>query len=184
MASVPDRVFGLAAGVEIQQLANGVVVGNVRGPAVGRGNGGIERSGRVGEPLRTVVVEVRQRALPERLRGILIAGDGTPWVSRNRLIHPLDPFWRIEPPVPQLHEPPGGRANGYRPRAGRVARRLVQASLAVSEVKNDDQGNTRLTKGGKRGETARDDVSSALVLAAGALSRTPSRPRHVYLGSV
>ena len=63
-------------------------------------------------------------------------------------------------------------------------RGLVQASLAVSEIKNDDQGNTRLTKGGKRGETARDDVSSALALAAGALSRTPSRPRHVYLGSV
>ena len=47
---MPDQVFGLAAGVELQQLANGVVDGNVRGPAVGRRDGGIECRVRVGEP--------------------------------------------------------------------------------------------------------------------------------------
>ena len=65
-----------------------------------------------------------------------------------------------------------------------AVRGLVQAALAVSEVKSDDQGSVRLVKSGSRQQTSRDDVSSALLFAAGALSRTPSRPRRVYLGSV
>ena len=65
-----------------------------------------------------------------------------------------------------------------------AVRGLVEAALAVSEVRSDDQGNTRLSKSGKRGQTARDDVSSALALAAGALARSPSRPKRVYLGLV
>lgn len=52
-------------------------------------------------------------------------------------------------------------------------RPLIQASLSVSEVKNDDQGNVRLIKRDPANNTARDDVSAALVLAAGALSRAP-----------
>ena len=51
------------------------------------------------------------------------------------------------------------------------SRSLVAASLAVAMVKNDDQGNVRLMKAGTN-NTARDDVSAALVLAAGAFSRS------------
>ena len=63
-------------------------------------------------------------------------------------------------------------------------RGLVESALAVSEVKSDDQGNTRLSKSGARGSTARDDVASALLLAGGLLARSPSRPKRVYLGLV
>ena len=46
---------------------------------------------------------------------------------------------------------------------------LLAASIQVSQVKSDDQGNTRLTK--SKNNTARDDVAAALVLAAGACDR-------------
>ena len=61
------------------------------------------------------------------------------------------------------------------------SRPLVSASLSVSEVKNDDSGNAKLCKRGVN-NTARDDVSAALTLAAGALSRMPVRSSGVYLG--
>ena len=48
-------------------------------------------------------------------------------------------------------------------------RDLLQASLSVAQVKNDDQGSTRLTKSSSN--VARDDVAAALVLAAGAYRR-------------
>ena len=48
---------------------------------------------------------------------------------------------------------------------------LLEASLAVAMVKNDDQGSTRLVKRDTN-NCARDDVASALVLAAGLFSRT------------
>ena len=50
------------------------------------------------------------------------------------------------------------------------SRLLLAASLAVAQVKNDDQGNTRLVKTGSH-NTARDDVAAALVLVAGAYWR-------------
>ena len=50
------------------------------------------------------------------------------------------------------------------------SRPLLAASLAVSMVKSDDQGNTRLVKSGV-GNCARDDVSAGLCLAAGAYWR-------------
>ena len=58
------------------------------------------------------------------------------------------------------------------------SRALIQYSLSVSQVENDDSGNARLTKRGPN-NCARDDVSSALVLAAGALSRAAKTPRSV-----
>ncbi|MCY4510476.1 MAG: hypothetical protein OXG35_26490, partial [Acidobacteria bacterium] len=61
---------------------------------------------------------------------------------------------------------------------------LLSASLGAAMVKNDDQGNTRLIKRDRANNTARDDVAAALTLAAGALSRSPERPRCVYLGRV
>ena len=47
---------------------------------------------------------------------------------------------------------------------------LIAASLAVSLVRSDDAGNTRLSKSGTH-NTGRDDVSAALTLAAGAWER-------------
>lgn len=63
------------------------------------------------------------------------------------------------------------------------SRGLVAASLAVASVKGDDQGNVRLVKR-DRNNTARDDVAQALTLAAGAVARSPDRPRRVYLGRI
>lgn len=53
---------------------------------------------------------------------------------------------------------------------------LLTASLSAAMVKNDDQGNTRLSKRGTNNQ-ARDDVAAALVLAAGAYVRSMERPR-------
>ena len=55
------------------------------------------------------------------------------------------------------------------------SRRLLEASLSVAMVSNDDAGNTRLSKRGTNNQ-ARDDVAAALVLAAGARARAP-KPR-------
>ena len=56
------------------------------------------------------------------------------------------------------------------------SRPLLKASLGVSEVKNDDQGSTRLVKRGVNNE-ARDDVAAAFVLGAGVLNRRMQVPR-------
>ena len=62
------------------------------------------------------------------------------------------------------------------------SRPLLQASLAVAQVKNDDQGNTRLAKTGTN-NTARDDVAAAWVLVAGLLERSkPKAPTWKYHG--
>ena len=50
------------------------------------------------------------------------------------------------------------------------SRALLQHSLSVSTVENDDAGNSRMVKKSKN-NLARDDVAAALLLAAGALSR-------------
>ena len=55
------------------------------------------------------------------------------------------------------------------------SRALIEPSLAVSRVKNDDAGNTRLEKRSSN-NTGRDDVAVALVLAAGGFARATSRP--------
>ena len=65
-----------------------------------------------------------------------------------------------------------------------ITRSILQASLAVARVQNDDQGNTRLAKREHGGNSARDDVAAALTLAAGAVSRLPAVSRGAYLGSV
>ena len=56
------------------------------------------------------------------------------------------------------------------------SRLLLAASLSAAMVKNDDQGNVRLSKRGTNNQ-ARDDVAAALVLGAGALARELDRPR-------
>lgn len=55
-------------------------------------------------------------------------------------------------------------------------RPLVEASLSVARVRNDDQGSVRMVKADPSNNTARDDVAAALVLAAGLLSRAPPPP--------
>ena len=55
-----------------------------------------------------------------------------------------------------------------------LARLLLAESLAVSRITSDDQGSVRLTK--SKNNTARDDVSAALLLAAGAFERANSAP--------
>ena len=50
------------------------------------------------------------------------------------------------------------------------SRPLLIASLAAAFVKNDDQGNTRLSKRNSD-QKARDDVAAALTLAAGGWGR-------------
>ena len=57
-----------------------------------------------------------------------------------------------------------------------ASRLLVAASLSAAMVKNDDQGSVRLVKRGTN-NTARDDVAHALTLAAGAYTRTLTKPR-------
>ena len=49
--------------------------------------------------LRPGIVEVRQRALLERLRRVLAAGNGTLRISGDRLVDSLDPLGRVEPAV-------------------------------------------------------------------------------------
>ena len=63
------------------------------------------------------------------------------------------------------------------------SRPLLAASLSVSMVRNDDQGNTRLAKKSVN-NSSRDDVAAALVLAAGVYQRARSQPKRAgsYLG--
>ena len=59
---------------------------------------------------------------------------------------------------------------------------LLEESLAVASVKNDDAGNVRLQKRGSN-NTSRDDVAAALTLGAGAHQRRSKSPRGgVYRG--
>ena len=63
------------------------------------------------------------------------------------------------------------------------SRSILTASLAATVVKNDDGGSVRMTK--DSANCGRDDVSAALLLAAGQAARSASsRPRRVYLGKV
>ena len=62
------------------------------------------------------------------------------------------------------------------------SRRALMMALSETEIEPDDDGNVRLTK--RRGGRSRDDLCVALVMAAGALARMPTRPRRVYHGVV
>ena len=54
------------------------------------------------------------------------------------------------------------------------ARLLIEASLAVAKIKNDDQGSFHLVKNGTANKS-RDDIAAALTLGAGAWTRKPVR---------
>lgn len=55
-------------------------------------------------------------------------------------------------------------------------RPLIEASLAVARVRNDDMGSFRLIKRDPSNNSARDDVAEAFKLAAGLVSRAPAPP--------
>ena len=81
-------------------------------------------------------------------------------------------------PVPLREGRPvvGVDLGGGRAWSAAVACWLLAASLSVALVKNDDQGNMRLSKNGSN-NTARDDVAAGLVLVAGAYARAMEKPR-------
>ena len=108
-----------AATVERQQLAENLVVGDVGGPTVRGSYRRVKGLVRIGEPLRPGVVEVRQRALLERLRRVLVAGNRPLRIAGNRLVHPLDPLGWVQPPVAQRDQPLSFQ--GYNHRAGIVS---------------------------------------------------------------
>ena len=58
---------------------------------------------------------------------------------------------------------------------GLSSRALLQHSISVTIVKNDESGNCRIVK--SAGNTNRDDVAAALVLASGARKRMPKARR-------
>ena len=115
-ATAPRSVV---AEVERQQFAEGVVVADVGRPPVGGSDSSIERRVCVGQPLRPGVVEVRESALLEGFGGVLVAGNRSLRISRYRLVHPLDPFRRVEPAFRQFDEPLGDPSDVDRPRIGR-----------------------------------------------------------------
>ena len=64
------------------------------------------------------------------------------------------------------------------------SRDLLSASLAVAQVRGDDQGSVRMVKRGMKNNTARDDVAAAGVLAAGGFVRSMrTRRRWSYRGA-
>ena len=103
------------------------------GQPIGGRDSGVESCVRVGKPLRAGVVEVRQRASLERLRGVLVAGNRTLGIAGNWLVHPVDPLGRIEPAVTQLDEPLGGLGNGA---GARVTLVVVAGVFGVSPSGN------------------------------------------------
>ena len=96
-----------AATVERQQLAENVVIGDVRRPTVCGRHSRVKGLVRIDEPLRASVVEVRQRALLDRLRRGLVAGNRAFRIAGDRLLDPLDPLGRVKPAVAQFCEPSG-----------------------------------------------------------------------------
>ena len=74
-------------------------------PTVRGSHGSVKGCVGIDEPLGAGVVEVRQRALPERLCRVLVAGNRPLRIAADRLVHPLDPLGRVEPAVAQLDQP-------------------------------------------------------------------------------
>ena len=81
-----------------------IAIEDVCGPTVRRSRGGVKDLVRIAEPLRPDVVEVRQRALLERLRRVLVTRKRTLRVAGIRLV---DPPARIQPAVAQFNQTSG-----------------------------------------------------------------------------
>ena len=89
-----------------------MVVGDIRGPAIGGRDGCVEDSVGVDELLRAGVVEVGEGALFELLGCGFVAGDRALGIARNWLVQPFQPFGRVEPAVAQFDQPPWSPGNG------------------------------------------------------------------------
>ena len=107
-----------------------VVLGNAHRPTVRDSESRVKGVMHIGEPMRPSVVQIRQRAFPERLGGVPIAGDGALRVARSRHVQPLDPLGRVKPAVAQLDEPAGrfrdGGGTANRSGSRRPERRVVR----------------------------------------------------------
>ena len=114
------RYDSRSAVVERQQLAENVVVRDVRRPIVGGSYSRVKGLVCIGEPLRAGVVEVCQRAFFERFRRLFVARYGPLRVAGNRLVGPLDPFGRVEPAVTQFDEASGFLGYSHGTRVGGV----------------------------------------------------------------
>ena len=77
--------------IQHQQLAEDLAVGDVRRPTVRGSHSRVKGVVGIGEPLRAGVVEVRQRALFERLRRVLVAGKWPLRGSRGPVRPPTRP---------------------------------------------------------------------------------------------
>ena len=111
-----------------------------------------------GTPAAMVCDRFREKDLRDASAGIPIEARVTQWSEASFDIRALRKFCRDGPFSCET-----------------VSRGLVASGLAVSTVKNDDAGNSRLIKG--KNNTARDDVPAAWLLAAGAFDRALSKPK-------
>ena len=133
------------AAVERQQLAEGIVVGDVGRPAVGGRDSGIERRVRVGEPLRPVVVEVGQfrprastmakipwagqwRRVAEHRRAKTTArtrarpADGGAGHGRSEQVGGIDARPRLDPVQPPVRREPRVEGGDFRAYIGDLRR--------------------------------------------------------------
>ncbi len=100
----------------------------------------------------------------------------------NELVDALGPYVPIEPRVTRWSEASYDiRATRKHVKDGPFGivpecESLLVASLARTRVESDSSGNQRLIKHDRGSNVSRDDVSAALVLAAGAFERYPAAP--------
>ena len=85
--------------IERQEFAQSILAGDVWWPCVGGCDRGVEGSMRIGEPLRTSVVEAGEGTSLELCRRGLVKRNRTLGVVGYRLFDPLDPLGRVEPTV-------------------------------------------------------------------------------------
>ena len=94
---------------------------------------------RVGQPLRTGVVEVGQRTGFEVFGRGVVSGHWAFGIAGNGFVDPFHPFGRVEPAVAEGDEPLGRFGNGRGARVfgivrGRDVRRQPRGNGKVSKV--------------------------------------------------
>jgi len=110
----------LGAGViQGEEVDEGVVVGEVRGEAVGGGDGGVEFGVGVLEPSGAGVIEVGQGALLEDGGGFLVVGQDAVREDGDDFGDAMDEVGRVEPVFPESIEFAGGFGDGGSDRVGK-----------------------------------------------------------------
>ena len=92
------------AAVQRQRLAEKVVGGHVHRPTVRSRRRSVKGVVCVGEPTAGGRRKGASVCVLERLRRLLVARKQVVRIAGNRLVHPLDSFGRVEPPVAQLDQ--------------------------------------------------------------------------------